>query len=165
MSAYEVLEIGDDGVFDIPSPPKPTKVAAASSEDGEAFIKASKFQGKKEGYVFKTSTSGTGYYYDSIQGAPMQKMEEKVNYVALKESIQPGEYKLYKEAASMLVLLRTSSADDKVKDIKFKDSKVVINIESADSYSVDIPDTYDVSSSASSAKIWNDFVSIRIPVM
>lgn len=173
----EVLEIGADGAFDIPSPEKIKKAtvldtcpSSATQQEGEAFIATRKFEGKMAGYCFKTGPKGTGYYFDPIQGGSMKRKSPAVDYTALQKSIKPGEYKVYQDSKAMLVLLRTSSVDEKVKDIKLNEtnnvfSNVVVSVEAAESYSVEIPNNVGVSSQGTSAKIWEDFVSIRIPVI
>jgi hypothetical protein len=179
----EVLEMGEDGAFDIPSPEKMKKSAplpdasyfpssadkSSADKQGGLFIAASKFEGNMPGYSFKTGSFGTGYYFDPTQGVSMKRKVPRMDYKALRNGIRPGEYRVFQEETAMIVLLRTSSVDEKVKEIKLNDvnnfySNVIISIESADSYSVDIPNVIEVSSQGSTAKIWEDFVSIRIPV-
>lgn len=81
---------------------------------------------------------------------------------ALKETMKAGEYKLYKETTCSCLAIVRLAPDEGVKEVKLENGKLVIDINSADSYAFTLPEKMKFTHEGSSSTVWEDFISIRL---
>lgn len=63
MPAVDIIELGEDGGFDLTDVPEQQEPQQQQQQLGD-FLASKKWSGRKPGFAFKTGSKGTGYYLD-----------------------------------------------------------------------------------------------------
>ena len=130
---YEVIELGEDGSFDIPTPNKSRSDVSKSYEYEvpEISIPAS-----------------------SILSADIS--DEQIN---IESSIVPGGYKIYSDKTSLYIIFRLINGDE-IQSVYLKGGNLSIETTLDKKYMIEIPANIKYQNSSPDAKTWKDFVTI-----
>ena len=124
MDEIEIIELGEDGNFDIPSVRAPTK-------------------------PFNISNEGPSHVV-------LPKLES-----TLRESIQPGEYKLFSQLNKVCTVVRLKP-DELIHDLSLVNQEFVLKT-SFGKYNLSVPGNINISTLI--ARRWKDFLTVSFELL
>jgi hypothetical protein len=124
----EVIELGEDGSFEIP--------VSTVNKHVSKYLDEMKPE-------------------DDMSNYPGVK---HLDELSLKESIQAGEYKIYKKDNKLYIIVRLHS-NENLKDAKLNDLLFSLTTDLSKTYKIVVPAELKINPSSAVCKVWQDFVS------